>query len=69
MELFLDAIDSKVELFEAYELKTLERQIEMQIENNKALLLDVKHVQHQATFDPVRNRMLYTAVVHFARKR
>jgi hypothetical protein len=33
---------------------------------NKARLLRVKQVQHQVTFDSVRNKMLYSAVVHFA---
>ena len=69
MDLFLETIETKIEFFEAYDLKSLERQIETQIDNNKALLLDVRAVQHQATFDPIRNKMLYTAVVHFAKKR
>ncbi|WP_195574426.1 DUF2536 family protein [Paenibacillus sp. 1001270B_150601_E10] len=64
----LENMETKIELYEAYDLKTLERKIEEQIEINKALLLDVHHIQHQVTFDPNRNKMLYTAVVHFKGK-
>jgi hypothetical protein len=65
MEFILDKIETKIELFEAYDMKTLERKLEDQINNNKALLLEVHSVQHQVTFDPNLNRMLYTALVHF----
>ncbi|WNQ10105.1 YrzA family protein [Paenibacillus aurantius] len=68
MDFLLDKLESKVEFFEAYDLKSLEKQIEEQIDKNKALLLDVRSVQHQVTFDPNRNRLLYTAVVHFQAK-
>ncbi|NGZ75312.1 DUF2536 family protein [Saccharibacillus alkalitolerans] len=66
MELILDMIKDKVECLQAYDFRELERQIEERVEINKPLLLRVKHVQHQVTFDPVRNKMLYSAVVHFA---
>ncbi|CAG7619238.1 hypothetical protein PAESOLCIP111_02194 [Paenibacillus solanacearum] len=68
MEFILDKIDTKIEWFEAYDLKTLEKKIEERIEINKGILLDVHSVQHQTTFDPNRNKMLYTAVVHFKAK-
>ncbi|WP_281886430.1 DUF2536 family protein [Paenibacillus sp. YYML68] len=66
MDFRLDRIEDKVELYEAYDLKTLQRQIEEQIDNNKALLLRVRSVQHHAVFQPNANKVLYTAVVHYA---
>ncbi|WP_315794501.1 DUF2536 family protein [Paenibacillus sp. BIC5C1] len=66
MEITLDIIKDKVECLQAYDFNELERSIEERIGMNKALLLRVKQVQHQVTFDPLRNKMLYSAVVHFA---
>ncbi|MHA7583401.1 hypothetical protein B2I21_29970 [Chryseobacterium mucoviscidosis] len=66
MEITLDIIKDKVECLQAYDFRELERAIEERIGMNKALLLRVKQVQHQVTFDPLRNKMLYSAVVHFA---
>ncbi|PWW34709.1 DUF2536 family protein [Paenibacillus taichungensis] len=66
MEITLDIIKDKVECLQAYDFNELERSIEDRIGMNKALLLRVKQVQHQVTFDPLRNKMLYSAVVHFA---
>ncbi|MCI3922594.1 YrzA family protein [Paenibacillus sp. TRM 82003] len=68
MGIILDQIESQIEFFEAYDLRTLEKKINEQIENNKALLLGVFTIQHQVTFDPNHNKMLYTAVVHFKGK-
>ena len=68
MEFILDKSDTKIEWFEAYDLKTLEKKIEERIEINKGILLDVHSVQHQTTYDPNRNKMLHTAVVHFKAK-
>jgi len=68
MGFILDKIESKIEFFEAFDLKTLEKKIGEQIENNKALLLDVHAIEHQVTFHPLQNKMLYTAVVHFKGK-
>ncbi|MBW7459103.1 YrzA family protein [Paenibacillus sepulcri] len=68
MEFSLERIESKIEFFEAYDLKTLEIKINDQIENNKALLLDVFSLSHQAVFNPLANKMLYSAVVHFKAK-
>ena len=68
MDFILDKIEAKVEFFQGYDLKALERQIEQHIDLNKALLLEVRSVQHQVTFDPNANKMLYTALVHFKLK-
>ncbi|MBD8841616.1 DUF2536 family protein [Paenibacillus sp. FSL K6-4396] len=66
MEISLDMIKDKVECLQAYDFHELARVIEDRIEINKALMLRVKQVQHQVTFDPIRTKMLYSAVVHFA---
>ncbi|MFS0726039.1 YrzA family protein [Paenibacillus sp. 1P07SE] len=68
MEFSLSRIENKVEFFQAYDLKTLEQRIDTQIENNKALMLDVASVQHQAIFDPNASKIVYSAVVHFKAK-
>jgi hypothetical protein len=68
LEFKLDRIHDKVEFFEASNLKSLERAIDVQIENNKVLMLEVYSVTHQVTFDPKVERRLYTAVVHFKAK-
>lgn len=68
MDFSLSRIENKVEFFQAYDLKSLEQRIDVQIENNKALLLDVASVQHQAVFDPNAGKVLYSAVVHFKAK-
>ncbi|RAV08333.1 DUF2536 family protein [Paenibacillus contaminans] len=68
MDFILDIIETKIELFEAYDLAALEKKIEEQIEINKALMLDVHKVEHQVTFNPVLNKMLYTALIHFKAK-
>ncbi|MZQ84206.1 DUF2536 family protein [Paenibacillus sp. 5J-6] len=65
MDFILDRIDNKIEFFQAYDLRTLEKQINVQVDNNKALLLSVFAVQHHTTFDPNAGKMLYSAVVHF----
>ncbi|PZD96671.1 DUF2536 domain-containing protein [Paenibacillus sambharensis] len=65
MDFILDKMEHKIEFFQDYDLKALERRIEEQIDLNKALMLGVHSVQHQVTFDPNRNKMLYSAVVHF----
>lgn len=68
MEFSLDIIGTKIEFFEAHDLKKLERQINEQIEKNKALLLDVFSISHNTVFDPNAGKMLYSAVVHFRGK-
>ena len=37
MDFILDRIENKIEFFQAYDLKTLEKKINEQIDNNKAL--------------------------------
>ncbi|EGL84046.1 Protein of unknown function DUF2536 [Caldalkalibacillus thermarum TA2.A1] len=69
MQLKLERIEDKVEFFEATDIKTLEKKIDEQIENNKALLLEVHSVQHQVAFDPRTGQPLYSAVVHFKAKK
>lgn len=68
MEFILDKMETKIEFFEAYDLKTLEKKIEERMDINKAILLDVHSVQHQVTYHPNMNKMLYTALVHFKAK-
>ncbi|NEW06310.1 YrzA family protein [Paenibacillus sp. SYP-B3998] len=65
MDFKLDRIENKIEFFQAYDLQTLEKKIDDQIDNNKALLLDVFAIQHHVVFDPNAGKMLYSAVVHF----
>jgi hypothetical protein len=65
MSFMLDKMENKIEFFEAYDLKTLERKIAEQIDNNKALLLGVHSISHNIVFNPLHNKMLYSAVVHF----
>ncbi|WP_214629118.1 DUF2536 family protein [Paenibacillus agaridevorans] len=69
MDFKLDLLDSKVELYEADDLKSLEGQIERAIDINKALMLDVHSVSHQVVVNPRTERLLYSAVVHFKLKR
>lgn len=65
MDFILDRIENKIEFFQAYDLKTLEKNINDQVDNNKALMLDVYAIQHNIVFDPNAGKMLYSAVVHF----
>ena len=64
MEFSFDLIEDKVEFFEALRLSDLEKQIQKQIEINKAIMLSVYSVSHQmhVTED---GKTLYSAVVHF----
>lgn len=64
----IERIEDKVEFFEATDLKRLEKMIDEQIENNKALMLTVNSVQHQVLIDPNTGKRLYSAVVHFKAK-
>ncbi|MCQ4086368.1 DUF2536 family protein [Saccharibacillus sp. JS10] len=65
MGIILDNMQDKVECLQSYDFRELERLIEERMEINKALMLRVKNVQHQVTFDPVRNKMMYSVVLHF----
>lgn len=68
MNFQLDLIQDKIEFFEAYDLKTLEKKINTQIEHNKAILLQVHHVSHQMIIDE-NGKPYYSAVVHFKAKK
>ncbi|UYO30798.1 YrzA family protein [Bacillus halotolerans] len=64
MNFQLDLIKDKVEFFEATSLQELEKKINTQIENNKAIMLRVKSVSHQTAV--ADGKFFYSAVVHFA---
>ncbi|MGV7010945.1 YrzA family protein [Bacillus velezensis] len=64
MNFQLDLIKDKVEFFEAASLQELEKKINVQIENNQAIMLRVRSVSHQVT--AVDGRILYNASVHFS---
>jgi len=66
--LILEQIEDKIECLEAFDMGTLEKKIAEQVELNKALMLRVHAVHHQATFHPLHNKMLYTAILHFKGK-
>lgn len=66
--LTFDLIHDKVEFFEAADVKTLEKKINEQIEQNKALMLEVHHVSHQMHVTENGQRF-YSAVVHFKAKK
>jgi hypothetical protein len=67
MNFQLDMIQDKIEFFEADSLKSLEKQIQSQIEINKAILLHVHSVSHQMSVTE-EGRRYYSAVVHFKAK-
>ncbi|MGO4374718.1 DUF2536 family protein [Paenibacillus sp. MCAF20] len=69
MDFRLDLLDTKIEFFEATDLKSLERMVNSQIDMNKALMLDVHSISHQVTFHLKMEKMVYSAVVHFKVKR
>ncbi|WP_028391895.1 DUF2536 family protein [Bacillus cihuensis] len=67
MNFQLDFIQDKVEFFEADTIKNLEKQIQTQIEVNKAILLEVHSVSHQMHIKD--GHRFYSAVVHFKVKK
>ncbi|MDG5470889.1 DUF2536 family protein [Jeotgalibacillus sp. ET6] len=67
MSFQIELIQDKVEFFEAYVLKELERKIEGKIEQNQAIMLHVHSVSHAVALDG-KGRIIYTAVVHFKAK-
>ncbi|GKU78319.1 DUF2536 family protein [Paenibacillus sp. L3-i20] len=69
MEFRLDLLETKIEFFEAINLKSLESQIEKSIDINRALMLDVYSISHQSTFNHRTEKMHFSAVVHFKIKR
>ncbi|MCA1031844.1 YrzA family protein [Bacillus timonensis] len=68
MEFKLDIIQDKVELFEAYDIKTLEKKINEHIEHNKAILLEVHSASHQVHVTD-EGKTYFTALVHFKVKK
>lgn len=69
MNFQFDMIEDKIEFFESHDLKDLEKQISTKIEQNKAILLEVKSVSHQMAVDYDKGKKLYSAVVHFKLKK
>lgn len=67
MNLYLDLIEDKIELFEARDLITLEKKINDRIEVNKSILLKVHSASHQMHVDQ-NGATFYTALVHFKAK-
>lgn len=67
MNFKLDLIEDKVEFFEALDLKTLQKKIETQIDENKAIMLGVHSVSHQMHVHE-NGQTYFTAVVHFKKK-
>ncbi|MDP4171366.1 MAG: DUF2536 family protein [Bacillota bacterium] len=68
MSFQLDLIEDKVEFFEEVNLKKLQKNIENQIEINKAIMLSVHSVSHQMHVNE-NGQTYFTAVVHFKRKK
>jgi hypothetical protein len=67
MNFQLDFIEDKVEFFEATNIKSLQKQIESQIDENRALMLSVHSVSHQMHMNE-NGQTYFTAVVHFKKK-
>ncbi|MDP4162908.1 MAG: DUF2536 family protein [Bacillota bacterium] len=68
MSFQLDLIEDKVEFFEEVNLKKLQKNIENQIEINKAIMLSVHSVSHQMHVNE-NGQTYFTAVVHFKRRK
>ncbi|MCM3002581.1 DUF2536 family protein [Priestia koreensis] len=68
MNFHLNMIQDKIEFFEAHDLDTLEKKINEKIEQNTAIMLEVKHVSHQMSIDYDKGLKWYSAVVHFKYK-
>ncbi|MCM3114920.1 YrzA family protein [Neobacillus sp. MER 74] len=67
MNFQFELIEDKVEFFEANNLKTLQKKIESQIDENRAILLSVHSVSHQMHVNE-NGQTYFTAVVHFKKK-
>ncbi|MDR6122268.1 hypothetical protein QFZ87_001865 [Bacillus sp. SLBN-46] len=67
MNFQFDLIEDKVEFFEATSLKTLQKKIESQIDENRAIMLGVHSVSHQMHVNE-NGQTYFTAVVHFKKK-
>jgi len=67
MNFQFDLIEDKVEFFEANNLIALQKKIESQIDENRAILLGVHSVTHQMHVNE-NGQTYFTAVVHFKKK-
>ncbi|MFZ7945491.1 DUF2536 family protein [Neobacillus sp. 19] len=67
MNFQFDLIEDKVEFFEAENLKTLQKKIESQIDENRAILLVIS-VSHQMHVNE-NGHTYFSAVVHFKRNK
>lgn len=67
MNFQFELIEDKVEFFEANDLKTLQKKIESQIDENRAILLGVHSVTHQMHVNE-NGQTYFSAVVHFKKK-
>ncbi|MEH7300266.1 DUF2536 family protein [Neobacillus drentensis] len=67
MNFQFDLIEDKVEFFEATNLKVLQKKIESQIDENRAIMLGVHSVSHQMHMNE-NGQTYFTAVVHFKKK-
>ncbi|MDQ1144943.1 hypothetical protein QE429_001770 [Bacillus sp. SORGH_AS 510] len=67
MNFQFELIEDKVEFFEATNLKTLQKKIESQIDENRAIMLGVHSVSHQMHVND-NGQTYFTAVVHFKKK-
>ena len=67
MNFQFDLIEDKVEFFEATNLKVLQKKIESQIDENRAIMLGVHSVSHQMHVNE-NGQTYFTAVVHFKKK-
>lgn len=67
MNFQFDLIEDKVEFYEANNLKTLQKKIEAQIEENKAIMLGVHSVSHQMHVND-NGQTYFSAVVHFKKR-
>lgn len=67
MNFQFELIEDKIEFFEANNLKTLQKKIESQLDENRAILLGVHSVSHQMHVNE-NGQPYFTAVVHFKKK-
>ncbi len=68
MDFTFDLIEDKIEFFEAWNAKDLEKAIQTQIDINRAIMLTVYSVSHQMALTE-DGRTLYSAAVHFKNKK
>lgn len=68
VNLQFDLIEDKIEFFEAADLETLEKKINMQIEVNKAIMLRVHSISHQMHVNE-EGKKYFSAAVHFKLKK